>query len=93
MAPSAVETTTNLVSDTPKVKLYSGHVEGAYKELAPTTYTREAEEKGIDGHAAAKVSYPDPIVDGTYTYSLVSQLPSHMEQRPSLSSPRTLRAL
>ncbi|CAF3477589.1 unnamed protein product [Fusarium graminearum] len=57
MAPSAVETTTNPVSETPKVKLYSGHVEGAYKELSPTSYIRESEEKGIDGHAAAK--YPN----------------------------------
>jgi sulfonate dioxygenase len=57
MAPSAVETTTNPVSETPKVKLYSGHVEGAYKELSPTSYIRESEEKGVDGHAAAKVSY------------------------------------
>jgi hypothetical protein len=56
MAPSAVETTTNPVSETPKVKLYSGHVEGAYKELSPTSYIRESEEKGVDGHAAAKVS-------------------------------------
>jgi sulfonate dioxygenase len=57
MAPSAVETTTNPVTESPKVKLYSGHVEGAYKELSPTSYIRESEEKGIDGHAAAKVSY------------------------------------
>lgn len=54
MAPSAVETQAPTV-DAQKVKLYPGHVEGVYKELSPVAYRREAEEKGIDGHAAAKV--------------------------------------
>lgn len=55
MAPSAVETVEGLAKDTKKLTLYPGHVEGAYKELAPHSYRREDEEKGVDGHAAAKV--------------------------------------
>lgn len=58
MAPSAVETVTALANDAKKVTLYPGHVEGAYKELAPNSYRREDEEKGVDGHAAAKVIHP-----------------------------------
>ena len=90
MAPSAVETTTQSASETQKVKLYPGHVDGAYKELSPVTYQRDAEEKGIDGHAAAKVSHLNPITHHPLIDLSVSQLSSNLESRPSLSSPRTL---
>lgn len=93
MAPSAVETTTQLASELQKVKLYPGHVDGAYKELSPITYQREAEEKGVDGHAAAKVSDLNSITHHPLTDLSVSQLSSYLECRPSLSPPRTLRTL
>ncbi|KAK2682314.1 TauD/TfdA-like domain [Fusarium oxysporum f. sp. vasinfectum] len=60
MAPSAVETQAP-TADAQKVKLYPGHVEGVYKELSPVAYRREAEEKGIDGHAAAKTKSTLPL--------------------------------
>lgn len=56
MAPSAVETTTVVDAYQPtstKVQLTGGV--GPYKELAPVSYEKEAEEKGIDGFSAAKV--------------------------------------
>lgn len=93
MAPSAVETATQLASETQKVKLYPGHVDGAYKELSPVTYQRDAEEKGIDGHAAAKVSHLNSLTQHPLTGYSVSQLSSNLEQRPSLSSSRTLPTL
>ncbi|RTE79843.1 hypothetical protein BHE90_005685 [Fusarium euwallaceae] len=57
MAPSATTTTANLVTDTSKLKLYPGHVEGVYKELSPVVYKKDDELKGTDDFAAAK--YPN----------------------------------
>lgn len=55
MAPSAVETTSlvDRTNESPKLNLTGGV--GAYKELAPVSYEKEAEEKGRDGFSAAKV--------------------------------------
>ena len=55
MAPSAVETVANIVTDPNKLKLYPGGVEGVYKESSPVIYRREDEEKGIEGFSGAKV--------------------------------------
>jgi len=56
MAPSATETITipSRPAQTSTVKLTSNT--GPYKELAPIGYEKKAEEEGIDGFKAAKVS-------------------------------------
>lgn len=53
MAPSATETSTLPVRETSTVKLTANS--GPYKELAPIGYEADAELKGKDGFAAAKV--------------------------------------
>lgn len=56
MAPSATETITlasRPVEQNTTLKVTGGI--GAYKELAPTTFQKENELKGIEGHEKAKV--------------------------------------
>lgn len=58
MAPSATATATvtdpvNLPVN--NLRLYADG-SGDYKELSPTTYDKDAEAKGGDGHQGAKVS-------------------------------------
>lgn len=78
MAPSATSPTiTKLAAEASKVKLYPGHVEGVYKELSPTTYERDLEEKGTDEHSAAKVHYPPPSSSGLLQLTLF-QYPNYL---------------
>jgi hypothetical protein len=52
MAPSATETTTAPAQKTAALQLRP--IE-SYKDLSPVKYERESEEKGTEGHNAAKV--------------------------------------
>lgn len=59
MAPSATETVTlpTRAKNTASDKVTRGEL-GNYKELAPTSFDKSAEEKGIGKFAAASVSIP-----------------------------------
>jgi hypothetical protein len=69
MAPSAIETITEVALPS-KLKLHSTQsARGDYKELLPVSYDVEAEE-GKKGHAGAKVRshrFPDVLVKWSLT--------------------------
>jgi sulfonate dioxygenase len=56
MAPSATETIATPVPSVVTLRLLSDN-HGDYKELAPTTYEKAAEEGKVDGFQAAKVCH------------------------------------
>lgn len=91
MAPSVTGTTVaSLAQDTGNLKLYSGGVEGAYKELAPVTFSKEAEELGSEEYAAAKVSRLSSRLSALSLTLSVPSLSPYLEQGPGLPSPRAL---
>ncbi|KAH6896574.1 hypothetical protein B0T10DRAFT_602023 [Thelonectria olida] len=78
MAPSATETAVaNLAKDTGNLKLYSGGVDGAYKELAPVAFSKEAEELGSEEYAAAKYPHYLPTWNKDQTYPPLQPFEHH----------------
>ena len=55
MAPSATETIT-IPTGTAEAEVKLTSNSGPYKELSPIGYSQKAEEEGVDGFNAAKVS-------------------------------------
>lgn len=76
MAPSATTTVTETVSLPQTLK--TPKIFGAYKELAPSKYNKEAEE-GKTGLRAAKVRYTNWCCRPDADSSAVSKLSTHME--------------